>query len=117
MPANTILKPDPDQDLYVVWIDSVDGPAAWGTRAECEAELADPCYGEHAATPDRFERADRTGSSRRYGSDLVGMVVYSPPRPDGGPGWISREAMVAWLRSGLDPAHLEPLEDEEPVNG
>lgn len=119
MPSHLILKPDPDEDLYVVWITGVSGPSAWGPRAEVEAELANPIYGENAADPARFDRADRTGySALDVSGPMVGRVVYSPPRSDGRPGWISRERMAAWLRSGLDPAHLEPLEDdEEPING
>jgi hypothetical protein len=121
MPAHLILKPDPAEDLYVVWINAVDGPSAWGTRAEIEKELDNPVYLDDSrkspADPERFARADRTGTSSLVDGELTGKIVYSPPRVDGSPGWIARERMAAWLHSGLNPTYLEPLDDEEPTDG
>ncbi|KMV17532.1 hypothetical protein ACT17_14635 [Mycolicibacterium conceptionense] len=54
--GHTIIKPKRDEDFYVVYSSIVDSFICWGTRAELEAEY------EHAA-PDRFARADSTGSS------------------------------------------------------
>ena len=57
----TIVKPNPDEDWYFVWNTIVDCPTYCGTRAELEA--APGAYAE----ADRFERADATGSSARWG--------------------------------------------------
>lgn len=114
--SNLILKPDPDSDLYVVWGTIPGGPTAWGTRVKITQDLAEAGYGNNG-TAERFERADRTGTSRWSDTDFTGMVVHSPAGVDGRPGWIPRERMIDWLHSGLDPAHLEPIADQEQING
>lgn len=68
MPS-TIIKLDPDQDWYVVWSTVVDAPTHWGARAEIERRY------ENAA-PDRFARADATGTSAQWGG-WVGPQPYS----------------------------------------
>lgn len=57
----TIIKLAPDEDWYVVWSTIVDAPTYWGTRAELEARP-----GAHAL-PERFDRADATGTSAQWG--------------------------------------------------
>lgn len=106
MPSTTILKPDPDQDFYVVWLNGVDGPGAWGTRARVVDVLTRPgsVFGERDADPERFERADATGTSE-VGGCFEGMVVE-------GQAWMPRAKMVAWCRSGLDRAMLELSVDQ-----
>lgn len=52
-----IVKPERDVDFYFEWSTIVDCPDAWGTRAELEASHHVP------TSPERFERADTTGTS------------------------------------------------------
>lgn len=47
-----IVKADKDTDLYVIWSTIVDSPLSWGQAEDFPEE-----------NPERFERANRTGSS------------------------------------------------------
>lgn len=60
--GHTIIKPIRDEDFYVVYSSVVDAPIRCGSRAELEADY------EHAK-PDRFARADETGTSSLLGWD------------------------------------------------
>jgi hypothetical protein len=62
-----IVKPDPDVDFYVRWSTVVDAPTAWGPRAWFEKEFA----GDSEVAPDRFERADATGSSALWPNEAA----------------------------------------------
>jgi hypothetical protein len=54
-----LVKADPDADWYCLWSTIVDAPTYWGTRAELAAEHPNPA----AVAPERFERADKNGTS------------------------------------------------------
>jgi len=56
-----IDKPVATEDFYIEWSSIVDCPTAWGTRAQMESiEWLD-------ITPERFDRADESGSSSHFG--------------------------------------------------
>lgn len=55
-----IVKVAPDIDLYVYWSTIVDAPTAIGSRDELAEWLRQRGY---AADDQRFDRADRTGTS------------------------------------------------------
>ena len=59
---NYILKAEPDVDWYCRWSTIVDAPTDWGTREELTRSSSDP----QEVTPERFERADRNGTSARW---------------------------------------------------
>jgi hypothetical protein len=109
MPSNTILKPDPAEDFYIVWINGAGGPGAWGSREVLIERMAQPSSGyEHDDYhDDRFDRADATGTSTIDDNEgpFLGRVVD-------GRAWIPRERMTAWCRAGLDRRFLEPTEDD-----
>lgn len=57
-----IVKPNPDRDFYVRWSEVVDEVTACGSRAELTEYLTKfKPYWE--ADPERFDRADKTGTS------------------------------------------------------
>lgn len=80
--GDTIIKPAPDDDFYVVFSSIVDAPTIWGSRSLLERDY------KHAAA-DRFERADACGSSAQWGSPLA----YS---------WADDDTLL--LRNGFDAA-------------
>lgn len=61
-----IIKPERDVDFYVEWSTIVENVTAMGTRAELAKLLDDYHPGDGSA--DRFDRADRTGTSAMWGS-------------------------------------------------
>jgi len=60
-----ILKPKPDEAFYVQWSTVVDSPTAWGTRQALSAALSE--WDARRAAPERFDRADLTGTSAHGG--------------------------------------------------
>lgn len=56
-----LLKADPETDWYCLWSTIVDGPTYWGTRHELVREHYDP----KQVALERFERADKNGTSAR----------------------------------------------------
>lgn len=58
-----VIKPDRDQDFYVMWSEIVDAPTGWGTRAEFKAT---PWFKPDEVADERFERADQYGTSARW---------------------------------------------------
>ena len=61
-----IVKPKADENFYVDWSTITDCPAAWGTRDFLQNYYVG--RGEEAhADQERFDRADKTGSSSRIG--------------------------------------------------
>jgi hypothetical protein len=66
---NFILKPEPDVDQYVLWSAITEVPYFVGTRDECKAKLTRWNEGEDAAADERFDRADRSGTSSVEGLD------------------------------------------------
>lgn len=106
MPSNVILKPDPDVDFYVVWIETGGGPGLWGTREQCTAAMTRPSLGftDDDRNPARFDRADTAGTSLlNQTGPFLGKVV-------GGDRWMPRERMADWCRSMLDARFLEPID-------
>jgi hypothetical protein len=76
-----IIKPSRDEDFYAVYSTVVDSFTMWGTRAQLESVY-------DRADPQRFERADWSGSSALW------------PSPDNPAfGWKSGRITV---REGLD---------------
>lgn len=106
-----IIKPDRDQDFYVAWSSIVDAPTAWGDRDEVARAVAD-YDGPGEAKPDRFDRADRHGSSARFGSPPTygyedgEFLVHNMP---GSPATIARDRMIEWLQAGCPASMLTPL--------
>jgi hypothetical protein len=113
--SSYVVKADPGEDWYVVWSNNVDGPLAWGTRAELEAEALP----DDQLTPQRFTRADERGSSAVFGGPIYGWDHD---------GWIYEQRGVLPRRNlraacerltadEHDPITdlLEPFEDETEV--
>lgn len=61
--GNYIVKITPDEDLYVVWSEFSEEPVCWGPRAFVENEYLDDLT---QVAPDRFDRADRNGTSANW---------------------------------------------------
>lgn len=78
--GSTIIKASKDEDFYVLYSSVVDSPTWHGTRTEMER------YFPSEAKPERFERADRTGSSCAW---------VTPPEF----GWNDPEVTI---REGID---------------
>lgn len=57
-----IMKPVAERDFYIDWSTIVDRPILWGSRAELQRALDPDSNGS-----DRFDRADRTGTSSFIG--------------------------------------------------
>lgn len=93
--GTTFIKPKADEDFYVLYSSIVDSPVGFGSRAEFyEDEYWHTC-GELSA--DRFERADKFGTSARWGSPAHG--------------WHEKELMV---REGIvDPTRSENVSHGE----
>lgn len=75
--GHTIIKPTQYDDFYVVYSSVADAPIRWGTRADLEAAYA---YGR----PDKFDRADETGTSSLrgwYGWTEQTLIVREGFRP------------------------------------
>ncbi len=115
----TIIKQDRDRDEYVLWSDFTERPVAAGTRAEMipYVDEVDP-PDRFSTTAERFDRADRQGSS---------MIPYSH-------GWWDDDGMIYEQRGWLPRRHIaeacrlrlagresegwdlrEPVEDETEV--
>lgn len=109
-----IIKPEPDQDFYVIWSTIVDGPTEWGTRAEVEEHLlAEAARHQAAETAQRFDRADETGSSaheRGNGdwTDSGFTCNWTADGNEGDPRWLPRDNLGQWLRTG-DETLLDPI--------
>ena len=61
--ADVIIKPNRDEDFYILWSMNADAPISWGSRADLE-QLA-PKYFPRNNRVARFNRADETSSSGR----------------------------------------------------
>lgn len=69
--GTTFIKPKADEDFYILYSSFVDSPVAFGSRAEFEEdEYWDDFIGEVSA--ERFERADKFGTSAQWGSPAHG---------------------------------------------
>ncbi|MDJ0005507.1 hypothetical protein BH92_27590 (plasmid) [Rhodococcoides fascians A21d2] len=101
-----IVKISPDQDLYVDWSTITDCPTVCGDRASVSAAL-----GPEASGADRWERADRTGSSSHAGFyEWADDEFIAEQR-----GIVRRKdlpEMTRCLHAGLPYPHiLHPFED------
>lgn len=112
-----IVKPERETDFYVAWSSMVEAPTCWGPREYVAREMA--CWdGPEAAAPERFDRADQTGTSARYpsgdapegGWDDRGFIYQQQ-------GWLPRARLTALCeRLGADERAdvsdlLDPFED------
>lgn len=108
-----IVKGDPSREEYVYWSTVTDAPYAWGSRAELEAELEKINPGRNAAAPERFDRADETGTSSLDGFYCWDddTLIYDQQ------GVVWRDdlwALCMRLERGEDVADLlHPFEDSE----
>lgn len=59
--TDIIVKPNRDEDFYVLWNLNTDSPFAWGTRADLES-MKDKHFPKHQRNA-RFQRADNTSTS------------------------------------------------------
>lgn len=102
-----IIKIVPDVDEYVLWstvVDDVASPPM--TRADLERKM--PIWG-YESGPERFERADETGSSWTFNADGFGQKMLTQA------GWVPRENLREYairVNRGDPVDHLlEPFED------
>jgi hypothetical protein len=98
-----IIKVDPEEDLYACYSTITEGFTAWGPERELTEILQEwqvPC------SIDRFERADETGTSARYGDgrwEDEGFLVRWNPLEDKEMDqayWLPREVLKQWLETG-----------------
>lgn len=82
-----IIKPDPNVDLYVEWSSVVDAPTAWGTAEYLKL------------SPERKERADRTGTSSMQGFDdwEDGSIIVSEMGHCSGQYLLPRKDLLAFI--------------------
>ena len=119
-----IVKPEKGVDCYVWWSDIVEAPHAVGTRAEVEACIRDwSDRPEKEAAPERFTRADRTGTSAMWPNEQKPAYGWA----DGGgfiaeqKGYLPRHLLRAYAElycaddTAAAYALLEPFEDDSPV--
>lgn len=75
--GSIIIKPTPEQDRYLVWSTSVDGPTVIGTRSGMIKWLVPPVGSD---TPEQAERimkvVDRSGTS-----EFTGRYGWADPTP------------------------------------
>lgn len=89
--GHILLKTAPDADLYVLWSSICDAPIGVGNQEEIQrvARLS----GDHIS-PERFARADATGTSSVFGDggwDDEGLVLREFPTVDSGSRWLPRK--------------------------
>ena len=75
--ADTIIKPNKDEDFYVLWSSIVDSPLAWGSAEEL-AGFHEEIRGE-PPTPERMARVDRTGTSALWPSAEDPYMAWGDP--------------------------------------
>lgn len=107
-----ILKVNPDEDLYVCWSTVVDAPTFWGTKQDFYNH--DYLIGD--VTDDRFERADKRGTSAFDGDGEWGdKLMYMQY------GMLDRKDLKAFLESYDDKTGMhsldliQPFEDYEEI--
>lgn len=112
----TIIKPDPDQAIYIGWSDDT-GPCLIGTETELADSLVDYAGGNpHAGDPNRFQHADRYGTSSRlgyYGWDDEAFLVFDEA---GEAGVIARDRLIDWMLADCPGTWIEPIEPLEEVD-
>lgn len=87
-----LVKPVKDEDFYVYYSTIVDMPVDWGTRADFEEdeEFVEESK-QSGGVADRIKRADKVGTSRRYGR-LLAFPDHDPYNY-GGYGWMERSEL------------------------
>lgn len=77
-----IIKPEREQDFYVMWSTIVEAPTGWGSRAEL---TEDQWWDTSEMSPERFARVDEFGTScletgregyRSYGYEDPYSMIY-----------------------------------------
>lgn len=122
--GSTIIKADPDTDLYVEWSSNVDAPTAWGTREwmfghllhhelgpppehsnlEMDAEWEAERDYRTAAVKRRLYRADQRGTSAlwpslarpHHGWDDETLLIMNGP---GSPGLLPRNMLATYVKA------------------
>lgn len=119
-----IVKPKADEDFYVVWSTVVDAPTAWGDRSELERDL-----GSVESSPERFDRADATGTSMndpeiRNGRQWFGwhdkefmLMEWDIPNRQKGVYQVPRENVRALCEAYDTDIDITPLLTFEPWEG
>ncbi len=105
-----ILKPEPDDEKYVVWSSIVDAPTAYGTPEELNRIYF------HEMTQERFDRADATGTSLKtgeFGWDLPEDVLIVGEVGSMGFFMLQRKNLKAFIQA-LD-SNTEGTEGENKV--
>lgn len=105
-PRGEVIKPDRDQDCYVVWSHSCEAPSFAGTRARM---LAADC------PESRLRRADETGSSFMPGEpgcwwDDTGLIAEQR-------GWLPRASLLAYATAYLENRMSDAWDLLEPLDG
>lgn len=119
-----VLKESPESHYYVVWSTVTESPYFGGTRAETAEWLTEHARmtGRQEADPDRFARADRTGSSAKWPSsdrpylgwqDWGAIYLQRGTVPRNRIGELTRRLMADENADVTDL--LEPFEDETEV--
>lgn len=108
----TLIKPVPGEDFYVLYSSVVDTPTGFGTRAQLSA-------GRHPVEDERFERADRTGTSALWGDPpahgwheqtiVVREGITDPTEPPRALwGTVRRRDLRAFCESLQDDGYYHP---------
>lgn len=103
-----IVKTSPDKDEYVYWSDVADDVHCVGTREEVTRLMRRM---NEPVDADRFERADRTGTS-----SLSGFYNWDSPGFVCNQRWLPRDRLAdyAWLKCESNAAAwdlLGPIDD------
>lgn len=127
-----VIKPEPGRDLYVIWSTLVDGPIAWGDRAETLVYLTEEWQRNHPALAlsditdpaARLDRADANGTSAAGGYAFFGrwddthlMYQQRGLLPRGSLGRLCELLLGDPVDDVAVKALLEPIEGEAEVRG
>jgi hypothetical protein len=87
--GQTIVKPNRDENFYILWSSIVEAPLAWGTKEDFQTN---PPWPEDNTdfSDERFDRVDRTSTSARYyvtSWDEEDTYIYEQR------GWIERSRL------------------------
>lgn len=98
--ADTIIKPKANEDFYVVYSSIIDSPKYYGSRENLMGIYPD-------ATDDRFQRADKYGSSALWCSPhgwedthiMVREDIVDETQGDSFVGYVERERLREFCES------------------
>lgn len=104
-----VVKVNREEDFYVLWSDVTESPHVWGDRAEVEEYMK--TYAMAGDLPERFDRADKRGTSAFpgfYDWEDSGFIYEQR-------GFLPRSSLRAFLESydgyEFDLTLLEPFDD------